>query len=180
MGTAAEVVHYVVLAEETRRIHDNAGVRIPWHWTCNSDTKVVSVTWDPERTRLVRARLHARVYSDLGAVFFNYYVNDNRALGFTWEEWEPGIWREDEVDITIYIRNGDNYFKAEACKHYPYPLEPTVWVTGTLILEFEGEPPTIQPPRPPAPSPWEIALYVGLGIAGIVALAYLIQALRGR
>jgi len=33
MGTAAEVVHYVVLTEETRRIHDNAGVRIPWHWT---------------------------------------------------------------------------------------------------------------------------------------------------
>jgi len=76
------------------------------------------------------------------------------------------------LDVTRYIRRGDNSFTVGVS-----PLGGGIF-TLSAEVEYTGVEPG--PPKPPAPTPWEIALYVGLGIAGIFAVAYLIEAIKGR
>jgi len=170
---------YVPLTTESRRIHDSTKIAIPWHTNCGDNTRRVPFTWNPDRTVLKSVKLRARVHSNLGSVFFKYLLNDQEILGFHWAAWEGGQWREGEADVAAYLVNGDNYFKALACKDFWYPLTPEVTVVGDLVIEFEGEPPEVKPPT--EPGPWyEIPLYIGLGVAGVAAVGYLIHALKGR
>lgn len=114
-------------------------------------------------------------------MFFDYFmnteINPNPVITFFWDDLEYNQWREGSRDVLPRLINGDNYFTAQACKEWGWPGDATVYVTGELILEFTGEEPVVPPPTRPR-EPWEIPLYMALGIAGIVGVGYLISTIK--
>ena len=82
------------------------------------------------------------------------------------------------VDVTDLITKGSNHLRLDY--EIPIPYFPACGARCTAYLEMVisgGEVKPIKPPGP-APFPWESILYGGLVIAGIVAVAYLIRAVR--
>lgn len=165
-------------AEETRTIHENWQITIPVLWSCNSDTKEVDIKWDSTRTRLVSAELYVRAYSQGGLLYLDYWVNEKEKLPLVWGAAEGGLWKEGRRDVLTWIRNGKNTFRAEYCKSIYSPSWPSCWVTATITLTYEGEPPDISPPEEPF-DPMVILTYGGLALAGLGAAAALIYVLKG-
>jgi hypothetical protein len=169
-------VAYEPLTEQSRTIHDNHLIVVPWNWTCNADTKTMSITWDPKKTTLTGAELYVKAFSSKSSMYLEYYVNDNLSISLDWPALQTG-WREDRKDVLAWIRNGTNAFKAQICKGFYYPLSSEVYVTAILTLFFEGEEPDMTPPSPPIEW-WQWLMIGGVAIAGVFAAGYIIKAFR--
>ena len=147
------MVYPSVTHEKSYRIHDHHQITIPVHWSVNGDTKIVSISWDENKTRIVSAKLYVKVYSDIDGTYLTYHVNKTEVIRLAWYLGEIGVWKEDEKDVLAYIRNGDNRFDAIYGKALWFPWVANAYVTAILTLTFEGEPPEVSPPT--APFPWQ-------------------------
>ena len=172
----AQQVRYVVpvLGVKTYELHKGHAIRIPWHWVCNSDVPKLSplrVTWDPAKTR-VRASMHVRVHGSMpwlsANVSFNYFMNGRSVFWGRWSMLDNCVVREETRDVSLILINGENTFKAEACKDWWQASEPVMTVWATLTIEFEGEQPVVKPP----PEPMEYVKWAFI-LAGVAVVGFL-------
>jgi len=171
------VLTYIVLETRTFPFWENYTLYIPWYslpGTVAKKTRYSRITWDPNVTSIRSARLHGRIWAGAGSTG-QIYFNDELTHWCDARFADASI--DAEVDVTGLLRNGENGVSIELTKFAG--LDKAGIFSAELIIEYEGQPPGVTPPEERRPW-WEIPLYIGLGIGGIIAVAYLIQAVRGR
>jgi hypothetical protein len=110
--------------------------------------RTVSITWDPNRTRLVNAtsRLSARVSGTLPANL-EFFLNAQKVAGFRWvTTFDPNP-RDATVNTTLLLINGVNIFEARFAA-----VGAGVTIDWFLDLTYESTTPG-QPPEPPRVEP---------------------------
>lgn len=167
MSIVKHTLVYPVFETETKPIHTEHLLEIPYQWGCNSDFKDLSFTWDPTKTKINSVKLRARVYSEHGYRYFDYFMNNQKVLSLGWDI--SSGWKEGETDVTALIYNGTNYFKAQACKSLPDPRWSKFWIWGELIIDYTGIPPEV--PEPTTPDGWRtLAEWMPWIVGGCLAL----------
>jgi len=166
------VSRQVVLAVQTKTynvwLNKTLGPIPWWGWWPVSDSKHITVTWDPDKTTMISAKLRVDATA-VGISNFEIKVNDARAIYLTWRLLEQGAKKEAiSKDLSSLLLNGDNLFFATLSKNVGTVLECSVTFTATLVIEFEGTPPdTGEKPE------WEVWLeqnwpYVALAGGAVV------------
>ena len=148
---------------ETKPIHANWKITIPFTWSGNNDVKKLSIKWKPAETVINSATLRARVFSDQSTCYFRYFLNDQEMLSLSWPLFGGSQWLEASADVTSFIFNGDNLFKADYVKGIFFPGEANAYVYGDLILDYTGTPPVVPPPYTP-PDYMTLLTWLGLGV----------------
>jgi len=149
-------------------IWQNKKLEIPWYAGSTSDTVKKDIAWDEAKTKIrsgrldITAKANARTNLDI-------YLNYNEVIHFHWELWEEGARKEASEDITALIKNGTNIFSAEFYKDPVNPLGVGVIFTVTVLIEFEGEEPTVEPWWKKYALPIAIASGVAGGTLAIVS-----------
>ena len=163
MGICLKCSSVRALSLETKVIYENHKLTIPWNWTGNNDVRKVPFTWDPTKTTINSVKLHCRAFLDQGTVHLDVLLNDHKAIAFAWGPLETNMWREQTVDVTLWLYNGNNYTKADLVKDIYMPTEDNCYLWLDLIIDYTGTPPAVPPPTPPTPPgldwwwPWAIA-----------------------
>lgn len=157
--------------EKSWTIHSNWKVEIPWHRSCNFDSKTRKLGFDPTKTQIIGAELYIKAFSDNTGCIGEYLINDEAAARLEWRgPFDIGVWKEARVDVTTLLRQGANTFKAQACKTAGQIWTYRVYYTSILTVTYTGEDPDVGPPEPP-PVAWEKYLpYIVLGASAAAVL----------
>lgn len=136
---------------ESYPVFINLKLECPWMWMGVSETAQVSVKWDPNKTRVRSARISYVADTDaLFLIVYRIYMNENKVVWRDMGEFAPKH-VENGQDVTSLLYNGVNIFRVEANKKTLLPYGYTVVTSVYLIVEFEGESPSVSPPSKPIP-----------------------------
>jgi hypothetical protein len=130
-----------------------------------------SIMWDPTHTQITSAKLHGIVSAQLGNTG-QIYFNGNLTHFCDARLNNASI--DTIVDVTGYLHQGVNSVMIELT---PSWAAGTITYTAELTIEYVGDPPNITTPT--GAMDWlKIAVYFGIGIGTILAVAVLIRAIR--
>lgn len=136
-------------------------------------TKEVSITWDPAKTSILGARVHGKVWAGAGSkgtIRFNGTPTQFCDATF----WDSSV----ETDFDVSLRNGLNSCSIELVK--VLGLDKAGTFTADLTIDYAGDPPKIgalEEVTPELPD-YTWLIYVGVGIAGLFAVGYFLEALK--
>ena len=153
-------------------------ITLEWADGIKYENRDVVITWNPEYTKVVDANLRIDVACNLGGSSVKIWMNDN--LVFEHSDWFFRWEKHEEKDVAGILINGRNKFKIEVCKSpcwHPQAFD--AFVTMSVVVEYEGE-----PPEKPEYPPWmydfiewvsrnklPLAIVGAGSIGGVIALA---------
>jgi len=146
----------------------NKRLEIPWFGGSTGDTVKKDIAWDETKTKIVSGRIDVTAKAS-ARTNLDIYLNYNEIVHFHWELWEEGVTKTFSDDITALIKNGTNVFEAQFYKDPVNPLGVGVTFTVTVIIEFEGEEPSVEPWWKKYALPIAIASGVAGGTLAIVS-----------
>lgn len=153
-------------------------ITLGWSEGIKYEYRDVVITWNPEYTKVVDADLIIDVRCSGGGSSVRIRMNDN--MVFEYFDVLSGWEKHEEKDVAGILVNGRNKFGIEVSK-YPiwHPGAFDVFVTMSVVVEYEGE-----PPEKPEYPPWmydfiewvsrnklPLAIVGAGSIGGVIALA---------
>ena len=120
-------------------------INVPFLWDGNSDTETINFKWDSARTTITRVTLQARAYSDSDAMQMDFYMNAAKVGDVSWPALQSNQWKENTMDATSRLANGDNSFKFDYYFTFIGGRGANAWVYADLIIEYTGDEPTSTP-----------------------------------
>jgi len=146
-------------------IWSNKKLEIPWHGGSTGDTVKKNITWDEAKTKILSAKMDVTAKAS-ARTNLDIYLNYKEIVHFHWELWEEAVTKTFSGDVTALIKNGTNVFEASFYKDPINPYGVGVTFTVTILIEFEGEEPSVEPWW----KKWIIPIAVGSSIA-VVGMA---------
>ena len=127
---------------------------VRWNWLpgdIDFRVRTRSITWDPEVTTLVGARLHGVITAPAGCSGQIYF---NRTLTH-WCDARVSPGKVDVVeDVKALLVNGTNEVRIELTKFAYFVADLTATFTVELVLEYSGVMPESGPPEEPFVFVW--------------------------
>ena len=156
-------------------------LHIGWMGTYASRSVRFRVDWDPERTRLLSARLvwrASRGWANAQTVFRVLLDGETVGAG-VWPPWAGGE-LSGEADVTGLLTRGSHTAKVEAVCPPSWPQ--TIEFEVLVYVRYEGEKPEHEQEKPPAKRAADYvkwALLLGGLAVGVAAAAKIAKAARG-
>ena len=138
----------------------NKKLEIPFYGGSAGDTVKKDITWNENKTRIVSARMDVEAKAS-ARTNLDIYLNYSEVVHFHWELWEEGASKTFSGDVTALIKNGTNVFQADFYKDPVNPFGVGATFTVTVLIEYEGEEPSVRPWY----ERWVVPIAVGSAIA---------------
>lgn len=124
---------------------------IPVSWMGNNVEVKKSYKFDEAKTTIVSATLRiSAVNGGLSdAVVLSTIFNLSEVSSLVWNTAELSVTKTSDVDVTPFLINGDNTLKFDLTRASALQIiTKDVWITAILLIEYEGDAPTVNDKTP--------------------------------
>lgn len=119
---------------------NNKELKVPALWSRNGMSIKKSITWNPQTTDILSARLDIIIDPSVGYV--KAWVEHNLTeIQRWWWVINDATPKSDSVDIIGTLYNGPNLFKFVGAKEFANPVIVLFVVTASVVIEYTGDEP---------------------------------------